>query len=223
MKARPFAAAFALASTLSAVAVAEVPGEFYYDYRRPSSTALGDMFQGGSEVIRSTGEAVRNGSVAAINLQQARSQYLRNNYEATKLFWERRLLAKEMSAQMRGEPLTSEQIRQMARDAAPDRLSSLQLSPTSGQIQWPEALLRPEFDKLRPELERTFANRTVANSGVGSSSETAITRLTKTMQRDLKAKIKEMPISEYMVAKNFLRSLAYEARFLPGLEGMAQR
>ena len=222
MKARLFTAAIVLSSALPALAVAEVPGEYYYNYRR-ASTPLGDMFQGGSEVIRSTGEAARNGSIAAINLEQARSQRLRNNYEATKLFWERRLLAKEMTAQMRGEPLTSEQIRQIARDAAPDRLSSLQLSPTSGQIQWPEALMRPEFDKVRPELEKVFAGRTVANSGVGSSSETAIARLTKTMRRDLKAKIHEMPINEYMVAKNFLRSLAYEARFVPGLEGVAQR
>jgi hypothetical protein len=222
MKARLFTAAFALASAISAVAAAQVPGEYFYDYRPASSTALGDMFQGGSQVIRSTGEAIRNGSIAAINLEQAKSQYLRNNYEATKVFWERRVLAKEMSAQMRGKPLTSEQIRQIARDAAPDRLSSLQLSPT-GQIQWPEALIRPEFDKFRAELDRIFASRTVANSGVGSSTETAIARLTGTMRRDLKARINDMPINEYMVAKTFLQSLAYEARFLPGLEGVAQR
>jgi hypothetical protein len=223
MKASLFTAALVLAGALSAQAVAEVPAEYYYGYRSASSTALGDMFRGGSEVIRSTGEAVRNGSVAAVNIERAKSQYLRNNYEATKTFWEKRLLWKEKSAQLRGQPLTSDQIRKIARDAAPDRLSSLQLSPTTGEINWPEALMRSEFDKLRPEVEKIFVNRTLANSGVDSSSETAVAKLTKSMHLDLKAQIKEMTTNEYIVAKSFLRSLAYEARFMPGLEGVAQR
>ncbi|MEX2141624.1 MAG: hypothetical protein WD894_20330 [Pirellulales bacterium] len=223
MNVRLFTAALVLAGTLSAPALAEVPGEYFYGYRPASSTALGDALHGGSQVIRSTGEAVRNGSVAAVNLERAKSQYLRNNYEATKIFWEKRLLYKEKSAQLRGQPLTSDQIRKIARDAAPDRLNTLQLSPTTGAINWPEALMRPEFDKLRPEVEKIFVNRTVANSGSGSSSETAIARLTKAMHQDLKAQINVMSTNEYMVARSFLRSLAYEARFVPGLEGVAQR
>ncbi len=223
MKARLLTASLLFAGALSADAFAQVPGEYYYGYRNSPATALGDALRGGSEVIRSAGDAARNGSIAAVYYQQAQSQYLRNNYEATKVFWEKRLLWKTKWAELRGQPLTSEQIRWMARDAAPDRLSTFQLSPATGEIRWPAALLRPEYDTFRSEVERVFANRTIANSGVGSTSESKIARLTKAIEDNLKAEKASMPINEYVFAKSFLRSLVYEARFVPGLENVAQR
>ena len=179
--------------------------------------------RGAASIIRSTGEAVRNGSEAAVNLEVAKSQYLKNNYDAAKTFWEKRLLWAENSVLRRGSPLSSEQLRQMARDAAPDRLSVLQLSPTTGEINWPAGLLRPEFDGFRERAERIFANRTISNSGVGSTSEVAVSRLTSDMEEDLRAQIDVMTPSEYIASKSFLRSLAYEARFMPGVEGVAER
>jgi hypothetical protein len=194
-----------------------------YGYRSRSSTAFGDALQGAGELFRGAGEAIRNTSEAAINIETAKSQNLRNNYEASKTFWEKRLLWSENTAYHRGRPLSSEQLRQIARDAAPARLSVIQLSPATGEINWPAGLLRPEFDDLRAKLEEVFANRTVSNSGIGSSTEVVVTRLTNSMQQDLKAKLREMTTNEYIVAKSFLRSLAYEARFMPGAEHVAQR
>ena len=223
MTARLLTASLALAGALSANAFAQVPGEYYYEHRNSPSTVLGDALRGSSELIRSGGEAARNGAISAVYAQQARTQYLRNNYEASKTFWEKRLLWKEKSAEFRGPPLTSEQIRWMARDLAPDRLSTFQLSPTTGEISWPAALLHPEFDALRSQVEKAFAERTIANSGVGSTSESQIARLTKAIEHDLKAQKAGMPINEYVFAKSFLRSLVYEARSVPGLENVAQR
>jgi hypothetical protein len=99
----------------------------------------------------------------------------------------------------------------------------LQLSPTNGQINWPAGLLRPEYDALRSTVEELFANRTPSNSGVGSTTEVAVSRITSVMQDDLKAQIRQMTANEYIAAKNFLRSLAYEARFMPGAENVARR
>jgi hypothetical protein len=82
-------------------------------------------------------------------------------------------------------------------------------------------LLRPEYNELRSALEDVFANRTPSNSGVGSSTEVAATRITAVIQDDLKSQIREMTPNEYIAAKNFLRSLAYEARFMPGAEQVA--
>jgi hypothetical protein len=215
--------ALMLAGGLSISAMGQV-GLYGYDYYRTrASTPLGDAMQGSAELIRSAGEAVRNGSEAAVNIETAKSQYLKNNYEASKVFWEKRLLWAENTAAFRGRPLSSEQLRQMARDAAPDRLSVVQLSPVTGEINWPAGLLRPEYQGLRERLEHIFANRTVSNSGVGSTSEVVVTRLTDVMQDDLKSRINEMSASEYIVAKNFLRSLAHETRFLPGAENLARR
>jgi hypothetical protein len=220
MRTKLFTAALVLASGLSVTAMGQV-GFYGYDYRPRAATPIGDALIGSGELVRGIGEAVRNGSEAAINIEQAKSQYLKNNYDASKTFWDKRLLWVENSAYHRGRPLSSEQLRQIARDAAPRRLGILQLSPATGEINWPAGLLRPEYNELRSVLEDVFANRTPSNSGVGSSTEVAATRITAVMQDDLKSQIREMTPNEYIAAKNFLRSLAYEARFMPGAEQVA--
>jgi hypothetical protein len=220
MNLKLFTTGLMLASGLSVTAMGQV-GFYGYDYRPRAATPIGDALIGSAEMVRSVGEAVRNGSEAAINIEQAKSQYLKNNYDASKTYWDKRMLWAENAAYHRGRPLSSEQLRQIARDAAPRRLDAMQLSPASGAINWPAGLLRPEHDKLRSDLEVVFANRTPSNSGVGSTTEVATTRITKVMQDDLKSQISEMTANEYIAAKNFLRSLAYEARFMPGAEQVA--
>jgi hypothetical protein len=195
----------------------------YYHSYRPASTAMGDVMRGAAEGIRATGEAVRNGSEAAVNLEVARKLAVENNYEATQTYWEKRRLWDENSAYMRGAPLSQEQLRQIARDAAPQRLSMLQLHPMTGDITWPAALLRPEFDRFRTQVEDLFANRNDSNTGIGSTTESAVVRLTRAMQAGLQNQIEELTPNEYITAKSFLRSLAYETRFMPTVEGIAQR
>lgn len=198
----------------------------YADYPyRSGSTPLGDMMRGAAEGIRATGEAVRNGSEAAVNLEVAKKLYVENDYAAAENFWEKRRLWDENKAYMRGAPLSHEQLRQIARDAAPERLSVLQLHPMTGDITWPAALLRPEFERARMAVEGLFADRTVTNTGMGSTTESAVTRLAKAMQSELKNQLHEDELTpnEYLAAKNFLRSLAHETRFMPGVEGIAQR
>ena len=220
MKPQYFSIALLLSGAFSGAAMAQVPPHFFYDYPRGSSTALGDALSGSGELVRSIGDAVRNGSEAAVNIEAAKSQYLKNNYDASKTFWDKKLLWTENSAYFRGRPLSSEQLRQIARDAAPQRLGAMQLSQT-GAINWPAGLLRAEYDDLRGRIENLFANRTVSNIGVGSTTEVAVTRLTDSMAADLKSQISDMTPNEYIAAKNFLRSLAYETRFLPGAEQVA--
>jgi hypothetical protein len=188
-----------------------------------ATTPTGDYLRGTSRVIASTGEAVKNVSEAAINGEVAKKLYIDNNYKATEVYWEKKRLWAENSAYQRGTPLSADQLRQIAADAAPDRLSVLQLQPLTGEINWPAALLRPEFANLRSKVEEVFENRTVSNTGVGSTAESAVARLTDTMQDNLKAQIDDLTPNEYVAAKGFLRSLEYETRFMPGVEGVAQR
>jgi hypothetical protein len=239
MNAKLFSTAFVFAASISAAVMAQGPattvtlapfsggaaGAAYadYGYSPLSSTAAGDFMRGSAAGIRAIGEAVRNGSEAAVNLEAAKKANLDNNYEAAQTYWEKRRLWAENNAYFRGNSLSQEQLRQLARDAAPSRLNVMQLSPATGEVNWPAALLRPEFDSFRTKVEEVLANRTVSNSGIGSSTETAITKLTNTMQGSLKAQIDEMTPNEYVVAKSFLRSLAHETRFMPGVEGIARR
>ena len=69
-----------------------------YGYHFGGSDAIGDAARGAAAIIRSTGEAVRNESEAVINIETAKSQYLRNNYDAAKTFWDKRRPWTENSA-----------------------------------------------------------------------------------------------------------------------------
>jgi hypothetical protein len=195
---------------------------FGYGYHH-SSTAGGDYLRGSAQVISATGEAVKDVSEALVNREVARDLAIDNSYKFVETYWDTRRLWKDERNYERGQPLSSDQLVQISRDAAPDRLSPRDLNPTTNEISWPAALRRTEFAPLRALVQDKFSGRTVSNTGMGSETEAAITHLAKAMQAELQAQLPTMTTNEYIVAKSFLRSLPYETRFMPAVEGLASR
>ncbi len=186
-------------------------------------TVQGSILQGQAALARGIGEANYLNSKALINIETARDKSLDNERKIAEVFWDKRRMWQDQMAVERGSPLSTEQLRQLARESSPSRLTPFQLQPATGRIEWPMALRGPQFDRFRQDLDTLFANRTVSNTGVGSETEVAALTLTKVMLDQLRLQIDEMPVTQYVAAKNFVRSLAYEARFLPGVEGVASR
>jgi hypothetical protein len=195
---------------------------FGYGYHH-SSTAGGDYLRGGAQVISATGQAVKNLSEAMVNAQVARDLSIDNNYKYAETYWKGRRMWKDERNYERGQPLSTDQLVQISRAAAPERLTPRELNPNNNDINWPAALRRPEFDTLRALVQAKFDGRTVSNTGIGSETEAAVTRLAKAMQAELQAQLPTMTTNEYIVAKSFLRSLPYETRFMPAIEGLASR
>lgn len=188
-----------------------------------ASTAGGDILRGRAQVISATGQAVKNVSEALVNREVARDLAIDNSYKFVETYWDTRRLWKDERNYERGQPLSSDQLVQISRDAAPDRLSPRDVNPTTNEINWPAALRRPEFAPLRALVQDRFNGRTVSNTGIGSETEAAITQLAKAMQGELQAQLPTMTTNEYIVAKGFLRSLPYETRFMPAVQGLASR
>jgi hypothetical protein len=188
-----------------------------------ASTAAGDFLQGRAQVISATGQAVKNISEGLVNREVARDLAIDNNYKYAETYWHARRMWKDERNYERGQPLSSDQLVQLSRDAAPERLSVRDLNPTTNEINWPAALLREEFAPLRAEIQTRFVSRTVSNTGLGSETEATVTQLAKAMQAELQAQLPTMTADEYIVAKSFLRSLPYETRFMPAVEGIASR
>lgn len=195
---------------------------FGYGYHH-SSTAGGDYLRGGAQVISATGQAVKNLSEAMVNAQVARDLSIDNNYKYAETYWKGRRMWKDERNYERGQPLSADQLVQISRAAAPERLTRHELNPNNNNINWPAALRRPEFDTLRALVQDKFDGRTVSNTGIGSETEGAVTRLAKAMQAELQAQLPTMTTNEYIVAKSFLRSLPYETRFMPAIEGLASK
>jgi hypothetical protein len=78
-------------------------------------------------------------------------------------------------------------------------------------------LERPEFDTVRGQLDDIFAHRSEESFGVGTPIYTRIQQLARDMRAQLDEDYPAMSQMEWIQSMRFIESLAYEARFAPGL------
>jgi hypothetical protein len=178
--------------------------------QRHSSTLEEGMQRGYGDVIRSYGMANLLNSDAAKNLEQARRDYIENRLKATQAYFEMRSYNDSYRRNQRSAPLSMEQYVRLARQQAPDRLSVSQLDPFTGTINWPLALRRPEYAEHRESIERLFASRASGTALVYGQIPKAVEEFALV----LKADIDTFKQPEYIEAKNFLDSLAYESQLV---------
>jgi len=176
-------------------------------------TAAGNYAQGMASVIQSAGQAQLSNSQAAINYQDARSMEYDNRIKGTQTYFEMRRMNQAYTAAERSKPLTTEEAFRMAREAAPKRLSASQVDPITGAIAWPLVLRESTYDADRKKLEALYADRENSSGGIGANQYQAIRVSTNAMLATLKDNIKQYTPDNYIQAKRFLESLAYEAGF----------
>ena len=207
----------------AAVAEAQYGGRYYggrrwggygYGYGGGMTAAMGYGIGLGT-VIRSRGLYNLDTSQANINNQQAYKQYLENRMEATKTYFEMRQLNREYRAKERGPAVTPEQIQRMAAVGAPERLSASQLDPVNGKIDWPRALESDTYAQYRAELEPLFQKYADSSGSIGPERYGDILKSTDQMKAVLKDNINSTPPGDYVAAKRFLESLAFEAGQAP--------
>ncbi len=80
----------------------------------------------------------------------------------------------------------------------------------TGKIHWPMLLTAAEYNGQRAFLEKVFADRAY-HGVIGAEGFHMVTDLTDDMLASLKLKIRDVAPDQYMTAKRFLESLAYEA------------
>ena len=98
----------------------------------------------------------------------------------------------------------------LARQQAPDRLSISQLDPFTGTINWPLALKRPEYAEHRERIERLFSAKAQGTELVHNQIAKAVDEFSVVLKADLST----FDQNEYIQAKNFLDSLAYESQLV---------
>lgn len=176
-----------------------------------SSTLEEGIQRGYADVVRSRGMANLMNSEAAKNFEDARSKYLDNRLQATQTYFEMRRYNQEARRAERSTPLANEQYVRLARAQAPARLSVSQLDPFTGKITWPAALQREKYSMLRNSIDALFAARatgtTFADDEIGVATDAFLA--------EIKADIDSFRPMEYVAARNFLISLAFESRQPP--------
>lgn len=196
-------------------------GGYYPGWGYSSSTVAEGALRGEADLVRAAGDNAYMNSLAAINNQVALKKNIENRQQWVETYFSMRRTNDAYRASQRDPIPSLGQSQAIAKMLAPQRLNGNQLDPLTGKLNWPAALQADEFALARRQLDRIFANRDLASAGVGNTTDAQVSAITSEMQAELKSQIKTMSPSEYLAAKKFIDGLGYEARFAPGVEGIA--
>ncbi len=210
-------------ATAQEIAVGRVAYGQPYLVQHHASTWTEGYLRGRADLARGAGQYNYLTSIAAINYERARSARMDNHVKGIETYFEGRRVNREARALEAGPKVTQQQLVELARKRAPQRLAENHFEPALGKIFWPAAFDRTDFATERTEIDRLMALRTIGEGGLGSDNYTQVKLVAERLQGKLKANIRDMSGSEYVVAKKFLTSLTYEAQFAPGIEGLAIR
>jgi hypothetical protein len=201
-----FSLAFTLAISAAGVAQAQWGYPSYH-----SSTAAEGFQRGFADVVRSAGEANLNNSQAAINIEQARSMNMQNHLQYAETYFQMRQVNRQARAAEARPRLSSEQLFRIAQEQAPNRLTSSDLDPLTGDITWPIVLEDPTFAPYRETLSRLFAERASSGGAVTVSEMMEIRRTADAALAELRANIRNFPTNDYLRARRFLENLSFSA------------
>jgi len=184
-------------------------------------TAAQGAAMGIADGIRSIGEANKNTAAAEVLHERARSQDITNEYQGVQTYFQVRQLNRQQRAFERGPIPTQDDLIRYSQSRVPERLSLAALDRNSGAIHWPAALMRPEFDEHRSELDQIFQGRSIYNSGLGSESYVETQDASARMLTTLQDLVRDMDPTVYLQARKFITGLGYEGRFVVGQEPVA--
>jgi hypothetical protein len=175
-----------------------------------SSTLEEGAQRGYADIVRSQGMANLMNSQAAKEFELARREYIQNRMDATQTYFEMRRYNQEARAAARSSPLSTEQYVRLARERAPARLSVSQLDPFTGKITWPAPLRRNAYASLTGKLDELFAVRAHGTVLAYGEIQAASDALLEQLRMDLRT----FTSNDYILARNFVTSLAREAQIV---------
>jgi hypothetical protein len=181
-----------------------------------ASTAGQAAAYGLSDVIRSEGYANLQNSEAAKNWEDAKTKEIENRDRWTNTYFDMRRTNKEARRAENGPAVTHDQAIRFAKSAAPPRLTSAQLDPVTGHIEYPLVLTQKDYDPYRNDLNKLFGER--ASSG-GSLQYEDFRKIQDTVGKfieALKENVGRYSAGDYGRARVFLDSLGNESRFPAG-------
>ncbi len=185
----------------------------WIDYR--ASTPFEGHARGLSEIIRARAEFNQRTAEAMETMTEAARKQMRNREEWTHTYFRLREANRTYREKEDGPRPTTEDIVRYAEMGKPERLSPGEIDPVTGSIAWPEALRGPAFDEDRARVESLFGEWTRYGS-LSLQHRREIRETTDAMLGKLQERIHRFPAPDYMAARRFLESLAYEAYLAAG-------
>jgi hypothetical protein len=185
--------------------------------------ASADWLSARADMIKAYSEANINNAKAIQTLEQTRTVALDNELKKATNYYEKRKLHDAYHSLSENAKPTPEELMRYSKDAAPERPTNYQVEPVRGTIRWPGLFQRDEFLETRVQLDYLFAQRKAGDCGLGSENCRQIKEATEKMLDQLRDLIDDLSPAEYMAARRFVDTLAYEAEFAPQVDGVALR
>ena len=154
-------------------------------------------------------------------LEQVRTLKLDNALKVATTFYEKRKLHDTYQGLNTRKRPTNEDLIRYSKMSLPQRPADCQFEPVKGKIYWPEVLQQEKFYEFRLQLDYLFAERADAVGTAASDIHGQVQEVASQMRGQLRSKIREMDPTEYLAARKFIDSLAFEARFRARIEGVA--
>lgn len=182
-----------------------------------SSTEAEGFLRGMGAYYDGLGRLHLSNAVAARHMQEAYRLYLENQKLRVQTYYDIKEIRRKavFGDKKPAAPVGAAAAR--AKAAAPARLAASDRSPATGEFNWPKVLREDVYKEGRQDLEDLFSERDAdpAGAGLGSDNYTLIKAVTDRVSELLVSRLPEYAPMDYIAARNFLKTLAYEARFKP--------
>ena len=172
-------------------------------------TAPSAYLHGQADLIRSKGLYLLLGSRAMVYQQMAQEQALENSKRAVAVYFER----KQINAAARQQKHKRRHVQCVARKVRRPvkvRLTAVEYDRATGRLYWPAALQSKNYKNPRIQIESICRQVATSRADPLKPHGNEVRRLVDRMQRQLIKKIHEMPSTEFIATRRFLKALANE-------------
>ncbi len=187
-------------------------GGYPYGYGWATTPWQGIAY-GVGDIIRSKGINNLLNSQAVINGTEAMHNDIQNRELWTNTYFQMRREQRSAVAEERGPSPRAEDLVRYAQMGKPKPLGPNQLDAGSGKIYWPRSLRTDQFASSRGVLDEIFAKR-ARYGDVSMDDLLKIRDETNKMINLLNEEMRDIPPMEYVSAKQFISSLAYQVQIV---------
>jgi len=187
-----------------------------------AASSEGSTAEGVGAMIAGAGQYNLNTALGMRYLQDARGKAVQNYRDAIDARYAiKRAHDTYVAEKFAQEKMTPELLGRVIQAKLPDRLSAAEYNPRTGDLDWPAALMGPEFSADRRAIGDAFAQRRGEDVGMTSVFYREVSLRTQRMHSTMLAQIDRMSTTDSVAARKFLKSLEFEARHLPEATGLA--
>lgn len=181
-----------------------------------ATSELGSTMEGAGAMLSGAGQYNLNTALGARYLAEAQARSIQNYRDAIDArFAIKRANDMYRSEKFARERMSPELLSRVIQAKLPDRLTAAEYNRQTGALEWPAVLMGREYARDRHAIQIAFAQRRPEDVGVVSVFYRDVSEHVENMYDTMLSQIDNIPTTDSIAARRFLKSLEYEARHLP--------